>query len=74
MIIWELWKEHNRRIFKGEKINLRRCLKRIVNEIKETVSVSATKRQAMQIPYTKDDSMLQSSWLWIDSNLPQGHW
>ena len=51
---------------------MRRCLNRIVNAIEETVSVSTTKRQAMQIPYTKDDSVLQSSWPGIRFKSPSG--
>lgn len=72
LILWELWKERNRGIFRGEKETLRRCLNRIINAIEETVSVSSTYRQAMNIPYTNSDRTLQASWLGIRFKSPSG--
>ena len=72
LIIWELWKERNRRIFRGEKESLRRCISRIINAIEETVSVSATRKQAMKIPFTRDDRQIQNTWPGIRFKSPSG--
>ena len=44
----------------------------MINAIEETVSTSATHRQAMAIPYTKEDRNLQRAWPGIRFKSPSG--
>lgn len=72
MIIWEVWKERNRRIFRDEKESIRRCLNIIIIAIEETVSVAVTRRQGMKVPFTKSDRLMQRLWPGIRFKSPSG--
>lgn len=59
IVIWEIWKERNRRIFLDKKESLKRLLCRIDHSIEEVVGVAASQLQFQRIPFSLEDSRLQ---------------
>lgn len=56
-VIWEVWKERNRRIFHDKKMNIERLYVRIDHLIEEIVSVVASLYIKIDVPFSTKDSL-----------------
>lgn len=62
IVIWEIWKEHNRRIFQDKADDGRRLLLRINKAIEEVVGLETSQSFSLTTPFTLMDRNMQKAW------------
>ncbi|XP_059068951.1 uncharacterized protein LOC131859343 [Cryptomeria japonica] len=65
IVIWEIWKERNHRIFQDKIEDERRLLSRINRAIEEVVGSTASKSSSLSNSFSSMDRIIQKAWLGI---------
>ncbi|XP_059075024.1 uncharacterized protein LOC131875037 [Cryptomeria japonica] len=61
LVIWEIWKERNRRLFQEKEKSMENLLLRVEQAIVESVSAAAKNHNLAKHPYTSEDRMIQTN-------------
>ncbi|XP_059066332.1 uncharacterized protein LOC131857651 [Cryptomeria japonica] len=62
LVIWEIWKERNRRIFQEKEEPMESLLLRVERVIAESISVAARNHNLAKYPYTSEERDNQANW------------
>ncbi|XP_057839274.1 uncharacterized protein LOC131049246 [Cryptomeria japonica] len=73
IVLWELWKERNRRVFEGKAENRQRFLIRLERAISELVSNAASHVNLAKVPFTQFDASFLLSWPLVKFRPVNGH-
>ncbi|XP_059075157.1 uncharacterized protein LOC131875143 [Cryptomeria japonica] len=62
LVIWEIWKERNRRIFQDKAEDVRRLFIRLDQAIEETLGAGTFQMNSTRNPFTIEDMKIQKAW------------
>ncbi|XP_057856822.1 uncharacterized protein LOC131066134 [Cryptomeria japonica] len=62
LVVWEIWKERNKKIFQEKEDSTESLLLRVQRAIAESVSAAARNHNLAKHPYTSEDRIIQANW------------
>ncbi|XP_059070479.1 uncharacterized protein LOC131860126 [Cryptomeria japonica] len=74
LVVWEIWKERNRRIFQEKEESSASLLSRVEREISESVSAAARNHSLTKYPYSSEDNFIQANWPLVNCQPVNGSW
>lgn len=74
LVVWEIWKERNRRIFQEKEESSASLLSRVERAITESVSATARNHNLAKHPYTSEDISIQANWPLVNCQPVNGSW